>query len=229
MSVEGIAMNLDEQNNIRSTVQQIADVLLMSGGFLSNPGLYTGEMGIVLFFARYARYTQNQLYLEYCSGLIEKIQNRIYRETAINYKQGLTGIGAAIEYLVQNDFFEADTDEILIDFDQRILFTYNLPRLSFVETKDVSYYAAWRLSGKSTQKDMIRQTLSQTVIPDLSKIGIPDCLKEKSYSRCAELMIKNDFWTKETGLQNGLAGWGMSLLTELDGDNSWISLLPYDF
>ena len=96
---------------IQSILQQIADVLLMNGGFLSNPGLYSGEMGLVLFFTRYARYTQNDLYLEYSYGLIEKLQNRIHRETPINYKQGLTGIGSSIEYLVQNSFFEVDTEK----------------------------------------------------------------------------------------------------------------------
>ena len=47
---------------INTTIQRIANILLMKGGFLDNPGLYTGEMGLVLFFARYARYTQNNLF-----------------------------------------------------------------------------------------------------------------------------------------------------------------------
>ena len=100
------------RTNTLSIIQKISDVLLMNGGFLSNPGLYTGEMGLVLFFTRYARYTQNDLYLDYAYGLMEKLQNRIHRDTSIDYKQGLSGIGSAIEYLVQNGFFEANTDEI---------------------------------------------------------------------------------------------------------------------
>jgi len=71
---------------------------------LGNPGLYSGEMGLVLFFYRYSRFSQNDLYSEYCFDLIEKIQNRIHQETPIDYKHGLTGIGSAFENLVQNGF-----------------------------------------------------------------------------------------------------------------------------
>ena len=91
-------MEQNEQQN-KSYLQRIANILLMNGGFLGNPGLYTGEMGLVLFFLRYVRFTQNKLYKEYSAGLIEKIQDRIHQETPINYKQGLAGVGSAVECL----------------------------------------------------------------------------------------------------------------------------------
>ena len=47
------------EHDIKLLLQQISDVLITTGGFLINPGLYSGEMGLVLFFARYARYIQN--------------------------------------------------------------------------------------------------------------------------------------------------------------------------
>lgn len=144
---------------IQSILQQISDVLLINGGFLSSPGLYTGDMGPVLFFARYARYTQNDLYLDYCYELMEKLSNKIDRKTPIDYKQGLTGIGSAIEYLVQNGFFDDDTDEILEDFDKRIFFTYYLLCLSIDEIMDVGSYTMWRLSGNSSKKDMIQRNI----------------------------------------------------------------------
>jgi len=221
------------RTNTLSIIQKISDVLLMNGGFLSNPGLYTGEMGLVLFFTRYARYTQNDLYLDYAYGLMEKLQNRIHRDTPIDYKQGLSGIGSAIEYLVQNGFFEANTDEILEDFDKRIFFTYNLSYLSKEEIQSVGYYAAWRLSGNSAQKDMIRQIIlpqieKHSFVPDLHRKTIADSLIEKTYNRCLKLIDTSDFWSKDMGLKNGLAGWGLSLLTELDDDDSWFLLFPND-
>ena len=82
---------------------------------------------------------QIDLYYDYAYELFEKIQNRIHRDSPINYKQGLSGIGSAIEYLVQNGYFNADTDEVLEDFDRRIFFTYNLPYLSVREIVDVGY------------------------------------------------------------------------------------------
>ena len=221
-------MNFNEQQ-IKSNLQRITDTLLINGGFLDNSGLYTGEMGLVLFFFHYARFTQNELFSDYGFELIEKVQNRIHEGTLINYQDGLTGIGSTIEYLVQNGFIEADTDDILEDFDKRIFFTCNLSRLPIEEIKDVGYYAAWRISGNSKHKDMIRQDVQQyTDIPNL-RLKKHTCLVEKSFSHCLELIDQNKFWNKDFGFQNGLASWGMFLLTELNGDNSWISLLANDF
>ena len=67
----------------------------MNGSFLDNPGLFDGEMGIVLFISRYSRLTKNEWLSEYSFNLIEKIQSNIHIETPIDYKQGLAGIGAA--------------------------------------------------------------------------------------------------------------------------------------
>ena len=227
-----------EKGEIKLIIRQISDVLLINGGFLNNPGLYFGEMGLVLFFAKYARYTGNDLHLDYTYSLIEKIQNSLHMATPINYKQGLTGIGSAIEYMVQNGFIEADTDEVLEEFDEKIFYTYNLQYLSIDEIKDVGYYAAWRINGASVKKDPIKQTIipqieknmhERSVVPQWrqsEKKTIQKCFAEKTYDRCLELIAKNEFWTKDMGLQNGLAGWGISILTELDGDNSWLLLLP---
>lgn len=247
-------------NEIKTTIQQIADVLLLNGGFLKNQGLYSGEMSLVLFFARYARFTQNNQYLEYSYGLTHKIQDRIHRDTPISYKEGLSGIGSAIEYLVQNGFFVADTDDVLEDFDKRIFFTYNLLALFPEELMDIGYYAVWRLSGSSKNKDKIRTVLSQIVkacnkydvgnYPAISFFGdlekdkdliitpawyqlckkiMTNSLVERTYLHCRELITKNVFWNTSVGYQNRLAGWGLNLLTELDGDDSWISLFPNDF
>ena len=225
------------KKEIESIIRQIADLLMVNGSFLLNPGLFYGDMGLVLFFTRYARYTQNELYLDYSYDLMGKIQKSINRESPINYVNGLAGIGSAIEYLVQNGFFAANTDEILEDIDRQVFFTYNLLNLSIDKIMDIGYYAAWRMSGNSTQKDAIQRTIlpqiekimhDHSVVPawhQLCRKTISDSFAGKTYSHCLELIAKNNFWGNEIGFQNGLAGWGLSLLTELDGDDSWISLL----
>jgi len=100
-------------------LKRISNTLLINGGFLDNSGLFTGEMGLVLFFFRYGRYTQNELYKEYAFKLIEKIQNSIPVELPISYQQGATGIGSTVEYLIQNGYFEGDSDDMLGAFDDR--------------------------------------------------------------------------------------------------------------
>ena len=109
-----------QEHQIKSYLQRISNILLINGGFSGNPGLYTGDMGLVLFFSCYARYTQNDLYSEYSHDLIGKMQKRINEKTPIDYSLGLTGIGSAFEYLVQNSFFNVETDDILKEFDEKI-------------------------------------------------------------------------------------------------------------
>jgi len=215
----------------QSVLQQIADVLLMNGGFLSHPGLYSGETGLVLFFAKYARYVQDTLYHDYSYDLLSTIKSRIHRETPINYKRGLAGIGSAIEYLVQNGYFKANTDKILADFDRRIFYTYNLPYLPQDDQMSVVYYAMWRLKGNSAKKDIIQHTIlpqlaNQYDFSALTGNKRPERMTERNFNTCLEQIAKNEFWNKDLGLQDGLAGWGMSLLTELDDDDSWFSLFP---
>ena len=217
---------IQNKKAIRSILRQISDILLINGGFSGNLGLYTGETGLVLFFFHYARHTQNELYADYGFELIEKIQSRINKNSPTSYKDGLAGIGSAVEYLVQNGFIEADTDEILEDFDKQIIFSRDLALLPIEEINDLGYYAAWRMSGTSKQKDMIQQTVQQ--YSDFNKNEIHACFAEKTYGNCMELIDKNIFWNKDSEFQNGLSGWGMALLTELSGDDSWIPLFPYN-
>ena len=227
---------------IKSYLQRLANILLINGGFLDSPGLYAGEMGLVLFFFRYDRFTKNALYKEYSFALIDKIQNSIHQETPINYKHGLSGIGSTIEYLVQHDYIETDIDEVLEEFDNRIFFTYNLPYLPVEEIMDIGYYAAWRLQGNSAKKDNIRSILLsiEHIMSDhsisstwhqISQKNATDHLPTKLAMQDNFSHIAND-WEQHLenlnlGFENGLAGLALSLLTELDNDDSWISLFPY--
>jgi hypothetical protein len=145
-------------------LHRISNILLINGGYLANPGLYSGEMGLVLFFYRYARLTQNEIYAEYGSVLLEKIQNKIHPNTSVNYKQGLSGIGSAIEYLTQNGYLNIDTDVVLEEMDKRIFFTFNLPYLPIDKIADIGYYALWRLSGNSAQKDIILKSVMPQIV-----------------------------------------------------------------
>ena len=231
------------KQQIMNFLQRISSILIINGGFLSNPGLYTGEMGLVLFFFRYARFSQNELFSKYGYDLIEKIQNRIYQETPINYKQGLAGIGGAIEYLVQNGFIQTHTDEVLEDFDRRIFFTFNLPYLPVEDIMSIRYYAHWRMSGNSSKKDLIQRNVllpiehlfrSHSITPKWNPTYLKDMddyLVVKTYRHASEHNAINDVFEKynhNLGFKNGLAGLGINLLTELDGDDSWMSLFPND-
>ena len=254
-------------------LQRISNTLLINGGYLSNIGLSSGEMGLVLFFYRYARLIQNKIYSEYGLKLLGEIQKKIRQNTPVNYKQGLSGIGSTIEYLAQNGYLKVDTDVILEEFDKRIFFTFNLPYLQLDKVADIGYYALWRLSGNSTKKDAILKSVmphivnvmdkwqknqnainpmvsffrdilmkknlnflhNQSIMSDWLKLCRKDNSDnsgdDKPFSRLLENFSGNNSTTNkdlDLGIQNGLAGLGLFLISEFDCDNSWLSLFPND-
>jgi len=265
-------MDYDSRLNERQTItclQRIPNILLINGGFLDNPGLYSGETGLVLFFFRYARFTQNEIYSDYSFDLIEKIQTGINKETPIDYKKGLTGVGSAIEYLVQTGFVKSSTDYLLDDFDKQLFSSQNMPSLPFDDLLGIGYYAFWRITGNSSKKDMIRKTIlpqvvdymekkcgfkhlavsffrniispeSDFVFHDESDFSALKCLccknnpcrlESETYSRIFEQISERKYFNANIlnlGIESGLAGLGLALLTELDGDDSWTSLFPND-
>jgi len=115
--------------NTESRYQRIINVLLLNASFIDNLGLMHGKMGIAIFFFHLSRETQNQIYEDYAGELIDEIYEEITVDTPLDFENGLAGIGWGIEYLVQNGFLEADTDEVLEDFDNRLIqhFVYNTP------------------------------------------------------------------------------------------------------
>ena len=243
---------------MKSYLHRISNTLLINGGFLSNSGLYTGDMGIVLFFYLYARFTQHEIYSEYGSGLLKKTQHKINRSTPLNYKQGLAGTGSCIEYLAQNGFIETNTDDILEDFDKRIFFTYNLPCLPVDQIADIGYYALWRMAGNSVRTDTIIQSvmpqivhamedrqknknMTHPIVSFFRDIMMSDnhhtsiisnwhqvCRTNNPFGRPQGYAPTESLSTFDLGIQNGLAGLGLSLLSDLDGDDSWLALFPED-
>ena len=207
--------------------------------------------------------------------MLERVYDRIHEETPIDYKNGLAGIGAAIELLVKEGFIEADTDAVLEDFDERIFSVKNIPHLSLEELESIVYYALWRISGSHSKKKILITDILPPIVNameewckyhEITHQGIVS-LKEtveteithlqhnlqpvtpgwyRLISRNSpyvsetgpsplflEIMSKPDIFTQENldlGFRNGLAGIGMTLLSEID-DNvgyAWTALLQSD-
>jgi hypothetical protein len=143
------------EEQMKSYLRRIADILLINGGLLESPGLYSGDTGLAVFFCHYAEFTGNDLYLDYSIDLIDSLRDRISRDTPVGYGEGLTGIGSAVEYLSQAGYIEADTDGLLEEFDDRIFSLGSLPELSADDVWGTAYYAIWRMQGSRTKKDSL--------------------------------------------------------------------------
>lgn len=77
-------------------------------------------MGICIFFYHLARKTGSKDYEEYAGELLDEIFEEICQETPWDFENGLAGIGWGIEYLVNNNYVEADTDDVLAQVDQKL-------------------------------------------------------------------------------------------------------------
>lgn len=100
--------------------QLIINTLLLNASYIGNLGLMHGKMGIAIYFFHLAHNTNNQIYEDFAGELIDEIYEEINSNTPLDFENGLAGIGWGIEYLVQNGFIEANTDEVLEEFDRKI-------------------------------------------------------------------------------------------------------------
>ncbi|MDR3327201.1 MAG: glycosyltransferase [Prevotellaceae bacterium] len=82
-------------------------------------GILRGRMGIVIFLFYYAGFTDSEPIA--AETMLADLLKDIKADTHYGFYTGLSGIGWGIEYLHQQGFVEGDTNEILADFDKKIM------------------------------------------------------------------------------------------------------------
>lgn len=125
---------------------QSIDSLIANGKSLSNIGLANGKMGIALYFFYLSRYKNDPFYERFALELLDDIAEAIDLNTSIDFENGITGIGWAIEHLLQNGFIEGNADDILEEIDaavSRVLF-YRENSLEIVMA--IAFYYISRIS-----------------------------------------------------------------------------------
>ncbi|HWR94933.1 MAG TPA: lanthionine synthetase LanC family protein [Flavobacterium sp.] len=151
-----------------SRQQRIRNCLLLNASFIDNLGIMHGKMGIAIYFFHLARETQNQIYENYAGELIDEIYDEITIQTSCDFENGLAGIGWGIEYLDRNGFIEADTDEVLEDFDNRIIheITHHVPDDAGILQGIFGYivYFLKRIKSGSKKKPALKRALLKTVL-----------------------------------------------------------------
>jgi len=116
--MENIAQNqskIDVDNPKR-----LINSLLLNSSFCENPGLFHGKTGIAILFYMLHRHAGHRVYEDYAGELIDEIYEDITIQSPVDFENGLAGIAWGIEYLVQNGFIDADTNEVLADIDDAI-------------------------------------------------------------------------------------------------------------
>lgn len=194
---------------------RIANHLIMHTSYFSNLGLYHGKMGIVLFFAHYARYTNCSIYDDFAGELIDDIFYDIDDELPINFESGLCGIGWGIEYLLKNGFLEDCSSEILSEIDKKIM-EKDLTRISDISVKTglkgISYYIYKRINSLDRSLNIVSfdekylkvwNKLTETMTIPSDKDILLEIVETTPIRSLEEWKI---------GINNGCAGYGLKYL-----------------
>jgi len=108
---------LTGMKNIDELIKKIS---IFENGNNDDFGLYHGQTGLaVLFFVLYG-ITGDKFYYSKAHTIVDHIADHISSVQCLDFRNGLAGIGWGIEWFVQNQFVEADTEEVLEDFDDEL-------------------------------------------------------------------------------------------------------------
>ena len=83
-------------------------------------GLADGKMGQCVYFYYTGRMSQNEEYKQKSETLIGEILGQAGNSKVYDIKDGLAGIGLAVDYLMKNKFVNGDINEILNDVDNEL-------------------------------------------------------------------------------------------------------------
>jgi glycosyltransferase len=102
-----------------SLLERIANHLIINSPLTPTAGLMNGKAGDAICLYNLYRVTGNTVCAEVAGSLIDLIYEEIHSRTLLNFSSGLAGIGCFIEYLVRENFLEAD-DDTLEDIDEAV-------------------------------------------------------------------------------------------------------------
>ena len=95
------------------TIKKIADQLLQDAEKETSAGLYNGKAGFSLSLFIAARYLRDESIEDVAFRLLQ--ESLVIKTGDISFENGLSGIGYALLYLIENKYLDADFDEIFGD------------------------------------------------------------------------------------------------------------------
>ncbi len=139
-------------NLILKNIKTINELLVQQLPDLKNIGLFNGKMGISIYLFHLAKETGNKEHQKRAEKLIDEVYSAVSRnQPSSDFENGLAGIAWGIEYLVQNDFVDSNTDEILSDADDKIYSRIIAQKRDTLRSSDIIGYIIYiiaRLQGK---------------------------------------------------------------------------------
>lgn len=229
-----------DNNSYNAYLNEIFSHLVLNSDNYSNLGLFHGKMGGVLFFMNYARYVCDEQYENLALDLLNNIYEELNDEFPINLENGLCGIGWGIEYLVQNDFLEGNTDEILKDIDRKVI-EYDLSNLSDLSFRKglggFVFYIIARLSSHRKTNQLpfdthylytLKKVLVNTSFTEADEIPIDlvetycnlldgkvlNSISIPNILKCNNFQVGKNLHALSLGIENGITGFLFRLIRE---------------
>lgn len=106
-------------DDINQILKGIADRIITS--IPIEIGILDGQLGSLIFLYHYAELMNESSCKEFADKRLIEIIQRVKPDSSYSFRSGLCGIGWGIEYLYQNKYIEGDTNEILEEFDKKIM------------------------------------------------------------------------------------------------------------
>lgn len=102
-----------------TTIRKLVDYVLLNAYSVSSSGLYNGKAGMALALFEAARYLKDESIED---EAFELLQEALLCQTEnIGFENGLSGIGYVLVYLIDNQFIDADFDELFAENHKKIL------------------------------------------------------------------------------------------------------------
>lgn len=105
-----------ESNEI---IHKLTDNLLLSKYQVDSSGLYNGKVGIALGLFEAARYLHDDSIENEAFNLLQ--ESLLSNNKDVSFENGLSGIGSAFFYLIENQFIDADFEEIFKEHCEEII------------------------------------------------------------------------------------------------------------
>lgn len=220
-------------------LEEIRNVLILNASSLSDLGLYGGKMGITIFFAHYARYSNQDIYLDLVYSLVNEVFEDLNDSFSSNFEIGLSGIGWGVNYLLCHHFLSGDVNDVLFDLDQNLM-RYDVRRVNDFDFSKglgglVFYINSRLMMQKGNHEPFDPLFLSDLLcviknnynvwhnlsvkdifiqyIDFLSEKPMKDCMCSlPDFLKGKEIKITDSIYRMPLGLKNGLAGYGLNLM-----------------
>ncbi|UGU15233.1 hypothetical protein LS482_16290 [Sinomicrobium kalidii] len=155
-----------------------------------NIGLLNGKMGVSLYFFNLSKQTNDIAFQELAESLIMELYEEAGKTNIQpDFENGLAGIASGIIYLVNNNFVEADLDDILSDVEDRMYkyITEHIGKLPIGIRRGIMgfiFYYLYRLQQYDLTQESAKIYILKRILVDLT-------------NRMCELMEKGDIKTSD--------------------------------